>query len=207
MAASFVELRFLHGALGRSDARARGVERRLRRLGRGLQLHQPVGDSLDPARAFLEGVLRLLHLELFLLLVRLDRGELLANRAAPRLCLLRALRKLQVLDLALVVLLADAGDLAAQAPRLVLGLGDPDVERLRLRLESVAQARFAGQLLLQRLDLALALQHAVQFRLRAVEDDAIAAEAMPGLRHQHAAGGQHAREVQRVLARGQEEEG
>ena len=89
-------------------------------------------------------LLRLLHLELLLRFLFLDRGEFLADGAAARFGLLRALRELEVLDLALVVFLAHARDFAAQPPRFVLRLGEPEVERLRLRLELVAQARLAG---------------------------------------------------------------
>ena len=50
------------------------------------------------------------------------------------------------------------------------------LERAQARLDVRARARARGNASLQVLDLALALQHAVQLRLRAVEDHALAAE-------------------------------
>jgi hypothetical protein len=98
VAAALVELRFRERLLRRRDTepRLRGIA-----FGPGERLFealQALHDRLDLLRARFQRVLRLLHLEALALLLLLDRRELGADRLAPLLRLLRALRELAVFD-------------------------------------------------------------------------------------------------------------
>src|SRR5262249_51255226 len=146
-------------------------------LGRGLlERLQPLHDLLDLLRSGFERVLRFLHLEALALLLLLDRGQLGTNRPTALLRLLRALRELQGLDFEVVALLASERQLLALVPRLLLRLPEPLLEGLEARFGIAPRAAALGHLRRELLDLALAREHAVQLRLRPVEDHALAAE-------------------------------
>src|SRR5881394_3354699 len=101
-----------------------------------------------------------------------------------------------------MVVLALARQIFADPARRFLPVAQLDLERPQARLHLVALAGTRGNASLQLLDLALALQHAVQLRLRAVEDHALAAEEMSRARHEQPRGRKHARERHAVLALG-----
>ncbi len=206
VAAAFVELRFGQRFLGGRDA-----EPRLRKVafGRGerlLERLQALHDRLDLLRAGFQRVLRFLHSEALAAFFLLDRGELGADRLAPLLRLLRALRELEVLDLEVVAFLAAAREVFALRPRIVLRLAQLLLERPQRRLDLRARALALRHLRRKLLDLALALQHAVQLRQRAVEDHALAAEEVAGASDQEPAGREHAREREAVLPLGKDED-
>src|SRR5580765_676856 len=97
-----------------------------------------------------------------------------------------------------MVVLALTRQIVAVLARRFLPVAQLDLERLQARLHLVASAM--GNASLQLLDLALALQHAVQLRLRAMEDHALPAEEVSGTRHEQSRGRKHARERHAVLA-------
>src|SRR6476661_1022077 len=105
-----------------------------------------------------------------------------------------------------MVVLALAREIVAVLARRFLPVAQLDLERLQARLHLVALAGAMGNASLQLLDLALALQHAVQLRLRAMEDHALPAEEVYGARHEQSRGRKHARERHAVLALGQDED-
>src|SRR6185369_17204803 len=140
------------------------------------------------------------------LLFLVDRGELRADGFAARLGLLRGLRELEELHLERMALLARARELVAQPPRFFLRVAQLLLDRPQPRFDLGAGVGALRDAALQLLDLALPLQHAVQLRLGAVEHYALAAEEVPRLRDQHAAGRQQARERHAVLALGEDED-
>ena len=179
-----MEAGFGDRTLGRGHLRARRVVALARGLRRVLERLQALHDVLDLLRARLERVLRLLHLEALASLFLVDLGELGADRLAAPFGLLRALRELEVLDLHRVVLLARGPRFLAQAPRLVLGRAQALLQRVQPCFHLGALARARRDAAVQLLDLALALQHAVQLGLRAVEYHALAAEEVATARDQ-----------------------
>ncbi len=175
-------------------------------LRRALESLQALHDPLDVLRALFQGLLRLAHLEALLLLLAADVGEFGADGLAPLLGLLGALRELQVLDLEGVLGLARAGEFLAQPPRLALRLDQLRLESACTRFHRCTRRGNRRRPAAQFLDLALPLQHPVQFRLRAVEDHALAAEQVAGTRHEQPARRQDAREYEAVLAFGKDED-
>jgi hypothetical protein len=166
--AALLEARLGQRPLGIGDAAARCVERRLRGLRRVLERLHALHDLLDPARAFLHRVLRLLHLQALAALLLLDLRQLGADRLAPARGLLRALLQLQVFHLERMVALASALRLLGEAPRLLPRRAHFLLEARARRLLVAARAGALRNAAAQLLDLALALQHAVQLRLRTV---------------------------------------
>ena len=102
-------------------------------------------------------------------------------------------------------LLARLRESLAHPPRFLARFSERLLEAPHLRLQVAARRGARGNARAQLLDLALALQHAVELRLRAVEDDALAAEEMARARDEDAALRQDAREVASVLGLGKDE--
>src|SRR5262249_52746099 len=119
MTAALVILRLGVRTIGRGDGFPCGGERVLRFTRAGFERLQALDDGLDRLGARLQRVLRFLHLEALAALLLVELRQLLADRLAALLRLLRALRELEVLDFQLVVLLALARELLAMAARLV----------------------------------------------------------------------------------------